>query len=66
MTEPMRSVQLPAELCAAVEQKYGPKHGSLDAFLTFMMRELMSDDALRMDEEEQRVVEQRLRDLGYM
>ena len=66
MTEPMRSVQLPIELCAAVEQRYGTKFGSLDVFLTFMMRELMRDDALRMDEEEQRVVEQRLRDLGYM
>lgn len=61
-----RSVSLPEDLCAAAEQKFGPNFGGLPEFFTFLLRELLSDQAATMDEAEQRLVEERLRELGYL
>lgn len=61
-----RDVRLPAELCAAVEKKFGQQFGSLEEFLAFVLRELLRDEASQLDEREQRMVEDRLRELGYL
>ncbi len=65
MTE-MRNVQLPADLCAAAEKKFGHVFASLEELLIFVLRDLARDEAARSDENEQRLVEQRLRELGYL
>ena len=65
MTE-MREVQLPAELCAAVEKKFAGKFASVEELLVFVLRDLLRDDAVQLDRNEQKLVEQRLRDLGYL
>lgn len=65
MTE-FRTVSLPENLCAAAEEKFGKSFGGLQEFLIFLLRELMDDQAATMDEAEQRLVEQRLRELGYL
>lgn len=65
MTE-MRSVQLPAELCGDVEKKFAHAFGSLDELLTCVLRDLVRDDARAADEAEQKLVEERLRELGYL
>jgi hypothetical protein len=62
----MRTVQLPADLCAAAEKKFGQKFGSLEELLAFVLRDLTRDEASQLDEAEQRLVEQRLRELGYL
>ncbi|HLV85634.1 MAG TPA: hypothetical protein VKV39_01575 [Candidatus Sulfotelmatobacter sp.] len=62
MTDPTRSVSLPEDLCAALESRFG----DVQAFLSFIMREVLRDDALALDKNEERIVEQRLRDLGYL
>ncbi|MGO8795551.1 MAG: hypothetical protein ACLQLC_12065 [Candidatus Sulfotelmatobacter sp.] len=59
-------VNLPAELCAQAEQRFGPKFGNIEQLLEFVLRDLLRDDASRADEQEQRLIEQRLRDLGYL
>jgi hypothetical protein len=61
----MRSLQLPAELCRAAEEKFGKKYGGLESFLEFVLRELVRDET-PLDESEQRVIEKRLKDLGYL
>jgi hypothetical protein len=66
MANHSREVRLPVELCEAAERKFGERFGSLEQFLTFVLQQLLRDDAARMDEDEQRVVEQRLKDLGYI
>ena len=38
-----RDVRLPAELCAAVEKKFGQQFGSLEEFLDLVLRELLRD-----------------------
>jgi hypothetical protein len=65
MTE-MREVHLPAELCAAVEKKFSQKFSTLEELLTFILRDLSRDEALQLDHAEQRIIEERLRELGYI
>jgi hypothetical protein len=66
MAASMRDLQLPRELCEAVEQRFGQRFGKLEEFLVYMLQRLISDDAERMDQEEQRIIEDRLKDLGYI
>ena len=65
MTE-MKSVQLPADVCAAAEKKFGHAFGSLEELLVFVLRDLSRDDLGSRDRAEQRLVEERLRQLGYL
>jgi len=62
----MRDVRLPADLCAVVEKKFGHTFGSLEELLTLILRDLSRDDASHLDQAEQRLVEERLRELGYL
>ena len=65
MTE-MRHVPLPADLCAAAETKFSHVFGTLEELLIFVLRDLSRDEAARADQAEQRLVEERLRELGYL
>jgi hypothetical protein len=66
MAEDLRNISLPAPLCAKLEQRYGSRFGTLEELLTFVMRELTRDEAAQMNDAELRLVEGRLKDLGYM
>ena len=66
MTTGMREVHLPEALCAAAEQKFGARFGSLEELLVFVLNDLLTDESLRMDEAEQEIINQRLRELGYL
>lgn len=66
MSESLRQIYLPSDLCAIAEQKFARKFGSLEQFLTFVLKDLIRDDAAQMDEKEQEIIQQRLRDLGYL
>ena len=61
-----RHISLPEELCASAEKEFGARFESLEAFLEFVLRELVRDDAGALDQADQAVLEQRLRDLGYI
>lgn len=65
MTE-TRTLDLPAELCAAAEKKFGGSFASVEELLAFVLRELLRDEAAQLDEAELQFVEQRLRELGYL
>jgi hypothetical protein len=66
MPDSMRQISLPSELCQAAEQRFGTRFGGLEQFLTFVLQELLRDVAAQMDRAEQRIIEERLRDLGYI
>jgi hypothetical protein len=57
---------LPEELCAAAERRFLPRFENLETLLEFVLRELIQDDADSLDQVEQAILEQRLRDLGYI
>jgi hypothetical protein len=66
MTIPMREVSLPGELCEVVEQRFGQQFATIEEFLVFVLGELVRDDAHQLDQSDQRMIEARLRDLGYI
>ena len=65
MTE-MRDVRLPADVCDAAEKKFANTFGSVDEMLTFILRDLLRNEGSQADQAEQRLVEERLRELGYL
>ena len=66
MAEELRNIRLPEALCAKLERQFASRFANIEELLGFVMRELSRDEALQMDEAELRLVEQRLKDLGYM
>ncbi len=61
-----RTVQLSAELCATAERRYGAAFANVEQLLETVLNELLRDDAAKMDEADEQLVEQRLRELGYL
>jgi hypothetical protein len=61
-----RKLQLPEDLCAVAEKKFGAHFQSVEQLLEFVLRDLVHDSAAAADENEQRIVEERLRELGYI
>ena len=66
MSSEFREVHLPEDLCAAAEARYARQFESVGDLLACVLRELLRDDAAQLNAEEERIVEQRLRDLGYV
>ena len=66
MRNDVRQVPLPEDLCAAVEQKFAGRFSSVEELLIFVLQELLNDPTARLDEAEQKIVEERLRELGYI
>ena len=66
MSSDVREVRLPAELCNEAEHRFAARFGSLEELLVHVLQELLRDQAAQMDEGERRVIEQRLKDLGYI
>jgi hypothetical protein len=64
--DPMRTVALREDLCRTVEQRFAHRFGGLEELLTAALEELVRDDALKMDENEQTIIEERLKQLGYI
>ena len=62
----IRNLQLPADLCAAVEREFGQVFGSLEELVIFVLRDLLRDEDRIADQAEQRLVDERLRELGYL
>ena len=66
-SNPQRDVRLPVQLCEAAERLIkGTRFNTVEEFLSFVLRELTSSDSSHLDERERKVIEERLRDLGYL
>jgi hypothetical protein len=61
-----REIRLPADLCAAAEEKFGGRFRSVDELVVFLLQELIRRDTADLDRADQAEVEERLRDLGYL
>ena len=61
-----RTLRLPGDLCSAAEKKFAPAFASVEELLSFVLRDLLRDEAAQFDAAEQQFVEQRLRELGYL
>jgi len=63
---PLRSVTVPEKLCVAAEQKFAHRFGTVDELITELLKQLLQENSLAMDENEQHVIEERLKGLGYI
>ena len=61
-----RTIAIPEELCQAAEQRFGGEFGTLDGLVTELLRRLLSENAAMMDQQEQSIIEERLKNLGYV
>jgi len=61
-----RTVNLPEDLCTAAEKSLTGRFDSLEALLSFLLQEITKDDASEFDQAEEQIIEERLRDLGYI
>jgi hypothetical protein len=61
-----RTVNLPEDLCATAERLYGNRFSGIEGLVVFLLNEITRQDATRLDEQEQRIIEERLKELGYI
>lgn len=61
-----RLIAVPAGLCAEAEEKFAGKFADLPELVTFMLTQLLRGGAEQLDAQEQKIIEDRLRDLGYL
>jgi Arc/MetJ-type ribon-helix-helix transcriptional regulator len=62
----MRSVAIPEQLYRAAEERFGRRFGSVDELVSELLKELVRDDGVRLDQKEQEIIEERLKGLGYI
>jgi hypothetical protein len=61
-----QTVHLPEELCAAAEKSVAEKFDSVEALIIFLLQEIVKNDPSQFDRAEEQMIEQRLKDLGYI
>ena len=66
MSAEWREFHLPAELCTAAEKRFGSKFATIQELLEFLLHELVSDNADQLEQAEQHIIEERLKELGYI
>jgi hypothetical protein len=66
MSNNTRIVILPADLCSAAEKKFNHRFGDVSEMLIAVMTTLLREDVAAMDEGEQKIIEERLKGLGYI
>ena len=62
----VREIRLSADLCTAAEARFTGRFNNIEELLTFLLRELTRDDVVKLDESERQIIEERLKDLGYL
>jgi len=61
-----RSLQVPEELCQRAEEWIDGRFENLEALVCFTLQELLRTDARKLDHHEEEMIQQRLKDLGYI
>lgn len=61
-----RTVHLPEDLCVAAERLTTGRFETLERLVTFLLQEIVKEDGTKFDQAEQQMIEQRLKDLGYI
>jgi DNA-binding transcriptional regulator WhiA len=64
--EDFREVKLPEHLCKAAETRWGHRFSSIEEQLTFLLSEISREESDHMDQREKHMIDERLKNLGYM
>ena len=62
----LRTVRLQADLCAAAEQQFADQFAGIESLLTSVLQELLRDDTSKLEQAEEQIIQERLRELGYI
>jgi hypothetical protein len=62
----VRTIAISEDLCRAAEQHFAGRFSTLDELVTELLQRLLSENASAMDQEEQLIIEERLKSLGYV
>jgi hypothetical protein len=65
MTE-TREIRIPSDLYTSAGKKFGNRFQTVDELVVFLLQELISGDTTALDQADQQVIEERLRNLGYI
>jgi hypothetical protein len=66
MSSPLREVKVSADVYQAVQNRFGSHFATVDELVEFALRELLRDDSAVLDQSEQQMIRNRLKDLGYL
>ena len=67
MSSGSRTIEIPDEVCSEVEARWiGKEFPDLESFVRFVLETLLAPEIESLDRDEQQLLEQRLRDLGYL
>lgn len=61
-----RSVQIPEDLYRTIKDRLGSQFTNVDDFVSYVLREVLREDFPSFDESEQKMIQSRLKDLGYL
>ena len=61
-----RTVELPEDLCVAADKWSHGRFDNLETMIRVVLEEIVRNDSREFDEMEEQLLEQRLRDLGYL
>jgi hypothetical protein len=61
-----RTIELPEDLCATADRWLHGRFDNLEAMLRVVLEQIVKNDSRDFDESEEQLLEQRLRDLGYL
>ena len=61
-----RSLQIPEELCAQAERWLRGRFNNLEDLVAFALEEIIKEESAKLDQQEEEMVQQRLKDLGYI
>jgi hypothetical protein len=59
-------VKVPEELCQQAENWLKGRFDNIETLIAFVLQELMRADTGKLDQQEEEMIQQRLRDLGYI
>jgi hypothetical protein len=66
LTTQNRTLSLPEDLCAQAEEWMAGRFDNLESLISFLLGEIVKNDASKLDQAEEEIVDQRLRELGYI
>lgn len=62
----LREIRVPEDLCKAAEKKLANRFKSVEELIIFLLSEISQDEAGQLDDREKRMIDERLKSLGYM
>jgi hypothetical protein len=66
VTTEYRTLRLPEDLCKEAETWMTGRFPDVETLLSFLLQEIVKEEAGKLDRAEEDMVQQRLKDLGYI